>query len=612
VSALPLFSSVPRITRDEIQAEMIDAIEAVRLSGRPSTILQSSTGTGKTHVAAKWIIKGRERGARFLFLAHRDILINQAAERFRDFGISYVVEQAGRKALGIFRSPLLRTEVVIGSKDSLQRDRLDAWPRDAFTDIITDECHLASARTYANVYEHFTGARFHLGLSATPFRADGTPLYGTPGSLFGDGAKRAAMELEGLPLGTEVHDAVAFKYPLPAAIKNGHLADVVFVPCNVGIDVRGIRTVGRGRTKDFNTGDLSDRLSPMISSLANVTRHHLDRLNIRKAVGFAPDVKAAQALAAGLRQVGVPAEAVWTGSRANPLTDAEKASILRRYEEGATRVLVSVDLLTTGWDSPRTQAVILYRMTMSLGLAMQMIGRCTRILPGKATCYALGFEWEGAEGAVGTLDVMMEDEPDPKVRAKAQAKARAKKSDYSVMDLLDEAREEAKREAEAEAKKAAVRVKAKRQDVKHRYKEFRPWNVGEIVGVEVLPDRKAAKLDPPTPQQVQVLAEYGIRSVSGLDRSTCEKILNECMDRDLYRKADPVTLRKLLAAGVDLATARSFTAAEAAKVLAQHDRPSGRLWGWLRMQGYRDEVIERMSRSEAGRIYAMAKRRAMA
>jgi hypothetical protein len=137
--ALPLsFVDAPP-SRDEIQGVMIDHLEEIRRAGRRTAILQSATGTGKTVVAAKWILKGRERAARTLFLAHRDILINQASRQFAGRGITFAVEQAERSAAEAM-SMFGGIEVVVGSKDSMQGARLQKWHPDRFTDIIIDEC----------------------------------------------------------------------------------------------------------------------------------------------------------------------------------------------------------------------------------------------------------------------------------------------------------------------------------------------------------------------------------------------------------------------------------------------------------------------------------------
>lgn len=612
MSVMPLFDPKPvgPPSRDDMQAVMLDKAEAVRASGRGSAIIQAPTGFGKTWTAAQWILRGRKRGARTLFLAHRDILIGQTANDFRAAGITFAVEQAALNARGAM-SLFSGVECVIGSKDTMQGRRLESWSPDRFTDIILDEVHLAASKTWRAVLAHFTGATFHLGLSATPFRLDGQPLYGTPDSLFGPCGHRAPYEMEGLNPGERVPDAIAFKYTLPVAIRNGHLADIVAVRCELGIDLKGLRISGKGKARDFNKGDIEARISSVVGPLANCVRQHLDRLGVKRAVAFTPEVGSAKALAEALSQVGIPATAVWTGSETHPMPEHEKKKRLEEYRHGRYRVIVSCDLLTLGWNDPETEAVILSRPTKSLGLALQMIGRGTRILPHKRKCYVLGFAWEGAEGVVSTLDILLEDEPDAKVRAKARQLAARQKDDRSALDLIDEARQlAADEEAEARRMEAArLRVKAKKQDVAHRFKQYTPFNVGPILGIDVAHDRKAARLNPSTPEQRAVCEALGLKGAAGLDRDSLQKVIDAELDRTFTKRATAEQVRRCIAAGLDPQTARGFTPAQAQEWLRLRDKPSPKLASWLRYQGYSPQQIDAMTRAEAGRIFGANQQR---
>jgi superfamily II DNA or RNA helicase len=583
---------------------MLRAIEDVRTAGRKSTILQAATGTGKTRTAAKWIKMGRKRKARFLFLAHRDILINQASSTFLSQGINFAVEQSDRNALRLFEDGTNPgVDVVIGSKDTMQGDRLARWPRDAFTDIITDEVHLATAKTYSNIYNHFDWG-FHLGLSATPYRADGTLLCGPDDSLFGSGPMRCPMPWEELDERVRVHSAIAFKYTLPVAIGNGHLCDMIAVQCRTGIDVRGIRTTGVGHNKDFNLTDMSARISPLVADLAKEIRKQLDRLGVKKAVLFGPDVNACKAMSAALNAVGVHSVAVWSGSKKNPLTEDAQRAAMAEYEEGDARVICSCDMLRVGWDDEPTQAAIMLRLTMSHALFNQMIGRTTRIMRGKEKCYVIGFEWDGVDGAISTVDMFLEDEPDLSVRKKLKAKAKKAGTDFSVFDLLRESKREVDEERKAPIDPGELRIVVPPGDVSHTYKEFRPWNIGEILGVEVSVDRKLAKMDPPTPGQIEVLKSYGIRSVAGLSRAECDRIATECMDREFGGKASPEQILKLASKGYDPAEARLLDQHEAAQVIHRENlKISGRLKGWLKYMGYTAGQIEGFPKARAVQMY---------
>jgi superfamily II DNA or RNA helicase len=460
--------------------------------------------------------------------------------------------------------------------------------------LLVHNCHLSASPTFLKVMNHFTGAKFVIGLSATPYRLDGKPLYG-PGGWFGDGGHRLSYPLEGLRPGTRIHEAVAFKYTLPVAIKNGHLADVVAVPCELSFDLKGIR-ISKGAIQDFNRHDLEDRIGPQVEALANIVRMHLDRLGIKRALLFAPGIRSARAISDAFKQIGVPSAAVWTGNKENPLPDLEKKEILDSAKEGRYRVLCCSDLLIEGYDDEELQAVIMARPTQSLGRANQMIGRGTRILPHKPRCYVIGFEWQGARGAVSSIDILLDEEPDgtAKERAKSEYKRRSEAGeDVDLMDLIEEAKEY--REPER------VRIAASKKEVKHRYREFSPFNASDLLGVAVAPDRARAKLDPPTAAQLAVLADYGLKRGSCLDRAGADRLIAECLEREFRRKAAPEQVRKLVQQGHAPEQARELDKAVADKILGH---VSERMANWLRWKGVDPNKV---TKQEAARLYGRSK-----
>lgn len=63
--------------------------------------------------------------------------------------------------------------------------------------------------------------------------------------------------------------------------------------------------------------------------------------------------------------------------------DPERDRILKEFREGKIRVVCNVGVLTTGFDYPELDTIVLARPTMSLGLYYQMVGRCVRPHPQK-------------------------------------------------------------------------------------------------------------------------------------------------------------------------------------------------------------------------------------
>ncbi|MEL6868110.1 MAG: helicase-related protein, partial [Bacteroidota bacterium] len=69
----------------------------------------------------------------------------------------------------------------------------------------------------------------------------------------------------------------------------------------------------------------------------------------------------------------------------NSNTKQQRAAILQWFKEKPGAILSSVSILTTGFDEPTIETIILNRATRSLTLYFQMIGRGSRIIPGKST-----------------------------------------------------------------------------------------------------------------------------------------------------------------------------------------------------------------------------------
>jgi hypothetical protein len=116
---------------------------------------------------------------------------------------------------------------------------------------------------------------------------------------------------------------------------------------------------------------------------------------------YSPGVTAAIRTAAALSQAlgGARVETL-TGS----LNSADRAAVLERFTSGRTRALVSVDVLTTGFDFPALDCVAVLRPTVSSGLWVQIAGRGTRLAPGKKNCLLL--DYVGNLQRLGGVDML--------------------------------------------------------------------------------------------------------------------------------------------------------------------------------------------------------------
>jgi hypothetical protein len=115
-----------------------------------------------------------------------------------------------------------------------------------------------------------------------------------------------------------------------------------------------------------------------------VAEKYLELASGKQAIFFAVTVSHAARLTQELTNLGVVAECVWG-------FDANRSEKIARYKSGETKVLCNCELLTEGFDAPQTEVVVLVRPTGSIGLYSQMVGRVTRLSPGKTEGLVIDF-----------------------------------------------------------------------------------------------------------------------------------------------------------------------------------------------------------------------------
>lgn len=331
------------------QKEAVAAIEGEWGKGVGKTLLVLPTGTGKTVVFCRVTEDQVRNGGRVLILAHRGELLDQAADKlYRFTGLRCATEKADEHSLGSWY------RVTVGSVQSMMREnRLRMFPENYFSHIIIDEAHHVLSDSYQRVLEHFPGANV-LGVTATPDRGDMRNL----GSVF---------------------ESLAYEYTLPRAIKDGYLCPIKAQTIPLKLDLSGVGV----QSGDFKAGDLGTALDPYLvqiaGEMANICRD-------RKTVVFLPLVKTSQKFRDILNSKGFRAAEVNGNS-------ADRAQILEDFDAGKYNVLCNSMLLTEGWDCPSVDCIVVLRPTKIRSLYAQMVGRGTRLSPGKDHLLLLDFLW---------------------------------------------------------------------------------------------------------------------------------------------------------------------------------------------------------------------------
>ena len=331
------------------QQQARDRIHAEWDAGHTRTLLVLPTGTGKTIVFASVAADQVRAGDRVLILAHRGELLEQAADKLqRSTGLVSAVEKAESTCLDSW------FRVVVGSVQTLQRTaRLERFPQDYFGTIIIDEAHHAITDGYRRILDYFSGAKV-LGVTATPDRGDMRNLG-------------------------EVFDSLAFEYKLTDAIKEGYLCKIMDQTIPLQLDITSVTMSGG----DYAVGDLGTALDPYLEQIAAEMAR---RCKSRKTVVFLPLIKTSQKFRDLLNAHGFRAAEV------NGQSD-DRRQVLADFDAGKYNVLCNSMLLTEGWDCPSVDCVVVLRPTKVRSLYSQMVGRGTRLSPGKTDLLLLDFLW---------------------------------------------------------------------------------------------------------------------------------------------------------------------------------------------------------------------------
>ena len=326
-----------------------DRIHAEWENGHTRTLLVLPTGTGKTIVFASVAADQVRAGDRVLILAHRGELLEQAADKLqRSTGLVSAVEKADATCLNTW------FRVVVGSVQTLQRTaRLERFPHDYFGTIIIDEAHHAITDGYRRILDYFGSAKV-LGVTATPDRGDMRNLG-------------------------EVFDSLAFEYKLTDAIKEGYLCRIMAQTIPLKLDISSVTMSGG----DYAVGDLGTALDPYLEQIA---AEMAQRCKGRKTVVFLPLIKTSQKFRDLLNSHGFRAAEVNGQS-------ADRKEVLADFDAGKYNVLCNSMLLTEGWDCPSVDCVVVLRPTKVRSLYSQMVGRGTRLSPGKTDLLLLDFLW---------------------------------------------------------------------------------------------------------------------------------------------------------------------------------------------------------------------------
>jgi superfamily II DNA or RNA helicase len=331
----------------DFQAEAVESV-AHQFEAADSTLVVAPTGCGKTQIGAA-VARDTTLG-RVMWVAHREELINQAAERLAQFcpskrvGIEMAEQRTGE---GLF----LGEDIVVATFQTLMSNgRMDKFRPQDFSLLVIDEAHRSTARSYLEIKDHFHQSKL-LGLTATPNRTDESALG-------------------------EVFESVAFAWDYRDAREQGWLVPVTTKGVVIeSLDLTRVRVRGGDYVESDLIKAMGDR-DRVLYECALAIRN----LKPAKTLIFCSGVQHAEDLSNILKEEGLDSEVVTGGT-----PKEERRDILKKFDTGSAVYLCNCAVLTEGYDCPSIERIVMARPTTSDLLYRQMLGRGCRVLPGVLT-----------------------------------------------------------------------------------------------------------------------------------------------------------------------------------------------------------------------------------
>ena len=314
------------------------------IKSKKHTLIQVPTGGGKTIISEKIIFNlYRNFNQQVLFVAPKIILMKQTMKAFSKLNpqcihSSYPTHDENHKIL-------VSTIQTASRRKNLYPDV-----------IIVDEVHYGYEGTmFRRLLENNPNTRI-IGLSATPYDYKGVLLKG--------------------------FDLILDKYDMKYMIENKYLVNLkpyILIKKYLLDSLNQIKIV-RG---DYELGQLSDVMcdNKTVLDIVEATIPHIKKS--KKTIVFAVDINHAELLTKAYKAKGFSAKALHSKSIQENNEPVEVDKEIELFRVGKTKILVSVLMLTTGFDVPDTDCAVIARPTKSQNLYKQMVGRVLRLADGK-------------------------------------------------------------------------------------------------------------------------------------------------------------------------------------------------------------------------------------
>lgn len=334
------------------QIEALYSLEKSREEGFDKGLVVAATGIGKTYLSAFDSAKYNK----ILFVAHREEIIKQAAQSFKnvrnsdDIGFFYSNQKDTKNS---FIFALVQT---LGKEQYLNEEY---FSKDYFDYIIVDEFHHAVSSNYKKIIDYFT-PKFLLGLTATPERLDSKDVF-------------ALCDYN-----------MVYEVRLKDAINKGWL--VPFRYYGIYDETVNYEDI------DYKNGKYDDKQleeALMLNKRGEVILNHYLKYNSKRAIGFCTSRNHAEYMAKVFNENNIPSAAVYSGEKGE--YSEERNIALSKLTSGELKVIFSVDMFNEGLDVPAIDMVMFLRPTQSPTIFLQQLGRGLRKFKDKKYLNVLDF-----------------------------------------------------------------------------------------------------------------------------------------------------------------------------------------------------------------------------
>jgi superfamily II DNA or RNA helicase len=330
----------------DYQEQYISEIKRSFKIGNKKVVLCSATGSGKTVMFSFMTKEAFARNKKILILTDRKELFSQSSGSLVRMGLHATEIKPNSKHK-------LEGNLFVAMAQTIQRRISKQEYLDLFLGldlIIIDEAHKSA---FDFIFKYISECTYVIGATATPHRE----------------GKQESLEL--------FYDDIIQVIDTPDLIEKGKLSNCKTY--GVKVDLSGVKTKGG----DYDEKSMADKFSE-IQLYHGVYENYMRICENKKAIIFAPNITSSIELVKDWSAKGLEIKHVDCY-----MNDREE--VVDWFKKSKNGIISNYGILTTGFDVPDIEVVILYRATKSLPLFLQMVGRGSRIIEGKDGFILLDF-----------------------------------------------------------------------------------------------------------------------------------------------------------------------------------------------------------------------------